>query len=371
MAKKVVRSFTKMADNLLENPKVQVTAKKDLRIPPVHLVGHLYALWSGTKKFAEDGDLSRFDDDMIAELAEYTGDPAKFVRTLQLRRWLDERLIHDWIDHQRDWLISKYKNRPHILKAIWAKHGRVYGRDDQEEEEEAGNGDDAPAPAGKSSGSSREVNGKSSGSNREAQEVEVEKELKTPNPVTQDQEEKKNSNKGGTGENAETPPGEPRVFSSSFSSSSRVQSFEPPSAREPPWEELSAAQVFEAFKTMFRMNGVSDHVEFQRLMSNAGVTPARWAMLFMDKIAYAYGKEDGRIRLDLRDINPVALTAAGFRPKRGGKQQEPTGSARGLFKEIFVDVTCDPEGRGKRWRIITGEGIARELEKRKGRHGGA
>ena len=195
----------------------------------------------------------------------------------------------------------------------------------------------------------------------------------TPNSLTHDPKEKKNPNKGGMGENAAAPPDEPqpRVFSFSDSSGSRVRGSGIPSRNEIPWDDLTVDQVFLPFASMFRMNGVPHSGDLSRLVKNAQVSPARWAMLFMDKIAYAYGKEDGKVRLDVQDIDPVALTAAGFRPKSGKRVQLPTESACGLFKEIFIDVVFDTEGRGKRWRIITGPGLTAELQKRKGKNGAA
>lgn len=143
--------WIKILTTLRNHPKLEVTAK-DLRLPAVHLRGHLLTLWLGTLELAEDGDLSRYDDEMIASLAEYKGDADHFVQTLTDRGWLEDRAVHDWLDYVGDYLTSKYKSRRRdILDSIWQKHGRVYG-------------------GGKELGSKREGVGKELGSKWEVQD---------------------------------------------------------------------------------------------------------------------------------------------------------------------------------------------------------
>lgn len=366
MAKKLVRSFTKMADDLLENPKTKVTAK-DLRIAPVHLVGHLYALWSGTKKFAEDGDLSRFDDDMISFLAEYGGDSAKFVQALQHRGWLDGKLIHDWIDHQREWLISKYKNRPHILEAVWARHGRKYGRDDPDGEDAAAGGGD-PLDAGKLSGSNREVNGKSSGSDWEPQEAEVEKELKALCPQALSQEETK-SPKGGLGENGGACGGvaEPQGSLNSFSKGFRVQG-SPGLAETMPCAGFTVEEVFDALEKPLRFHGILSPHELGARVKHCQVDPAYWAMLFLDKLDAGYRIRDGTCLVESEDADPIAMTIGGLRPKSGGQKHAPTDAARGFFAEIMQERAKAKVGLHARWNgNLTGPAVAVELGRRKGK----
>ncbi len=351
-------------DSRLRGHHKLIACADDLDLKPVYLEGHLDSFWLACLERFEDGDVSKLSNIQIAILAEYNTKHAdRFVQLLQKHRWLDDHLIHDWLDYVGDYLKSKYRKSPEKLLEIYRKHGR------EEELKKKGSSGTCTGHVPDTSCTSQEVD----------QDIELDG-LKTPNPLTQDPKEKKNPNKGGMGENAAAPPGEPqlrvdepqpRVFSFSDFSGSRVRGSGIPSRNEIPWDDLTVEHVFPPFASMFRMNGVPDSVDLLRLATNTKAPPARWAMLFMDKIAYAYGEEDGKIRLDEQAVDPVALTVAGFRPKRGGRAQSPTESACGLFKEIFIDVVFDPEGRGKRWRIITGEGIARELEKRKGGHGGA
>ena len=191
---------------------------------------------------------------------------------------------------------------------------------------------------------------------------------KTQNPKTRNQstqEETKKENQRGFGGNGDPPPpaGEPRVFDSFFSSGSGVTGSRTLDDIE--WERLPALRLFQLLGNVFLLAGVRDARELHRLADKAGVSPARWTMLFFDKIGYAYGQVDGKFRVDVEEVNAVALTAAGFKPKRG-PPQAPTESACRLFKEIVFDLVGDPEC--KRWRpSLSPPGIAVELAKRKGK----
>lgn len=99
-----------------------------LRIRRSYAMGHLHSLWHAALEQQEDGDLSSWSDEFIAESSDFPGDAPQFVRLLQQHRWLDGRLLHDWIDYAGLYLIRKYstsgKDR---LVEIWLKHGREYG----------------------------------------------------------------------------------------------------------------------------------------------------------------------------------------------------------------------------------------------------
>lgn len=112
---------------LLRHRKLREFARS-LRLKPVYVMGHLHALWHAALEQQEDGDLSSWSDDLIAESSEYTGDAPKYVSLLQEHRWLDDRLIHDWLDYAGAYLRGKYakKNRDRLVQ-IWRLHGREYG----------------------------------------------------------------------------------------------------------------------------------------------------------------------------------------------------------------------------------------------------
>lgn len=102
---------------------------KDLRVRPVHALGHLHVLWHAALEQAEEGDLSSWTDDFIAESACWPGGAPQFVRLLQKHGWLDGKLLHDWLDYAGMYLIKKYStSNVDRLKKIWKKHGLSYGR---------------------------------------------------------------------------------------------------------------------------------------------------------------------------------------------------------------------------------------------------
>lgn len=108
-----------------------ISLAKELRLKPVYCLGHLHALWHAAMEQAEDGDLSSWSDEFIAESAGFQGDVTQFVSLLQLHGWLDGKILHDWLDYAGRFLRGKYSTRGREkLVEIWAKHGRVYGNAD-------------------------------------------------------------------------------------------------------------------------------------------------------------------------------------------------------------------------------------------------
>jgi len=99
-----------------------------LRIRRSYAMGHLHALWHAALEQQEDGDLTAWSDEFIADSSDFPGDAPQYVRLLQQHRWLDGRLIHDWLDYSGLFLIKKYSTSNRVrLVEIWLKHGRVYG----------------------------------------------------------------------------------------------------------------------------------------------------------------------------------------------------------------------------------------------------
>jgi len=99
----------------------------DLRLKPVYTMGHLHALWHSALEQQEDGDLSAWSDTFISSEADFPGDAERFVQLLQKHKWLDGKLIHDWLNYAGRYLKAKYRSsNPARLIEIWAKHGKVY-----------------------------------------------------------------------------------------------------------------------------------------------------------------------------------------------------------------------------------------------------
>ena len=96
------------------HPKTLRAAKR-LGVSRVLVVGHLQYLWWWCLDYAPDGDLSGFDDDEIAQAAEWDGDADAFVGALVDAGFLDQdgdRLaIHDNGDYNGKLRDQREKNR--------------------------------------------------------------------------------------------------------------------------------------------------------------------------------------------------------------------------------------------------------------------
>ena len=107
---------------LLRHRKL-VSLAKDLRLKPVYTLGHLHSLWHAALEQADNGDLTSWTDDFIAESASYQGDAPQFVSLLQKHRWLDGKVIHDWLDYAGNYLRScKYRRNPEKWQEIENLH---------------------------------------------------------------------------------------------------------------------------------------------------------------------------------------------------------------------------------------------------------
>lgn len=81
------------------HPKTRKLARY-LDVSRVTAVGHLHFLWWWCLDFAQDGDLTDYSDDEIAEAAEWEGTPELFVLGLEQCGFLDgDRRVHDWHDY--------------------------------------------------------------------------------------------------------------------------------------------------------------------------------------------------------------------------------------------------------------------------------
>lgn len=103
-----------------------ISLARDLRLKPVYVLGHLHALWHAALEQQEDGDLSSWSDDLIAEFSNYQGDAPQYVSLLQKHGWLDDKMIHDWKDYAGRYLEAKYRTSdPERLKIIKEKHSQT------------------------------------------------------------------------------------------------------------------------------------------------------------------------------------------------------------------------------------------------------
>jgi hypothetical protein len=85
------------------HPKTRRAARQ-LGITLPAMVGHLQFLWWWCLDYADDGDLSNYDDIEIAEAALWTGDATVFMDALTMVGFIDSdgedgRGIHDWAEY--------------------------------------------------------------------------------------------------------------------------------------------------------------------------------------------------------------------------------------------------------------------------------
>jgi len=88
--------------NLTNHPKLSRLSDL-LKTNKIKALGHLVCLWLYAQKYRADGDLTGWDDHLVASAAEWKGNASRFVSALLEAGFLDDvegqRLIHDWEGH--------------------------------------------------------------------------------------------------------------------------------------------------------------------------------------------------------------------------------------------------------------------------------
>ena len=343
------------------HPKL-ISSAKSLAIPKVYLEGHLVSLWSGALEYAEDGDLWRGDEErsirFIESLAEIPDNPGRFIEVLRLDHWLEGWLIHDWLDHAAKYLIAKYKshNRERLVE-IWAKHGKVYGREQ-----------DNGTSQGKLLGMDGEVVGTNSDPplTLNPEPLPLNQKPITLNPRTLNKRKESNPMGGAGGEAGND---ENAGSSNLVLKGSRVQGY-PNSQAELTGAGMTHKEVFEVFMPLLAFHSVLTLESFYERVKHCRTTPAQWMMLFLDKVQAVYRDRDGTTLIDTEDADPVAMTMAGLLPNKNRRQHHPTDAARQLFVEIMIDYDRANNGGKAKWLgRISAPAITLELERRKGKAG--
>ena len=118
------RNTDLLRQKLLKDNALILSQRDQLQAQQV--IGHLHALWHSVLEQQENGDLTDWPDDMIAQAAAYTGSASTFVSSLQSRKWLDGKIIHDWMDYAGRYLLIKYRtSNPKRLLQIQKLHQSV------------------------------------------------------------------------------------------------------------------------------------------------------------------------------------------------------------------------------------------------------
>ena len=90
---------------LRSHPKTRKAARRaGVSLPT--MIGHLHLLWYWALDLAEDGDLSKFDEEDLADGAAWEGDPEVFVAALvecgsggRAGFLTEDRQLHDWQEY--------------------------------------------------------------------------------------------------------------------------------------------------------------------------------------------------------------------------------------------------------------------------------
>lgn len=81
---------------LRDHPKT-ARLRRRLGVSLPQAIGHVVMTWTWAVRYAPNGDLSRFDADVIADAAGWEDEAGQFVRAMISAGFLDEDLcIHDW-----------------------------------------------------------------------------------------------------------------------------------------------------------------------------------------------------------------------------------------------------------------------------------
>jgi hypothetical protein len=101
--------------NTQTHPKFRGLAKA-LKLKQFEAVGVLESLWMMACQFAgDDGDLSRFTPQEIADWMDWTRDAEGLIQALIEHRWLDSDggslSVHDWQDHKPHYLKDRERKK--------------------------------------------------------------------------------------------------------------------------------------------------------------------------------------------------------------------------------------------------------------------
>jgi len=107
-------AWIKSHQELRNHPKVKRLARI-CSVPPTQVIGHLHFLWWYALDYAQDGDLSSFDNDELAEIAGWEGEASTFVEAMGSVGFLDgspgEYSIHDWGEYAGRLIEDREKKR--------------------------------------------------------------------------------------------------------------------------------------------------------------------------------------------------------------------------------------------------------------------
>lgn len=108
-------AWFKMFDTTREHPKIVRHLRRLLGISKAAAIGHVNSLWCWSLRFAEDGNLSGFDNVDLADAAYWEGDPTDFIDALVETNLLDLSddglIIHDWMERAGSYKAAQARTR--------------------------------------------------------------------------------------------------------------------------------------------------------------------------------------------------------------------------------------------------------------------
>lgn len=115
--------------NLEDHPKVMLLMQKtgwNLD----ECIGRLHRLWWWALKYAEDGDLSKYDCSQFLVRLDPNKDPKELFHMLKEVSLVENNgMLHDWLDYAGRYLTAKYRtSKPNKLKDLHKKHKSANSR---------------------------------------------------------------------------------------------------------------------------------------------------------------------------------------------------------------------------------------------------
>lgn len=106
-------------EELLSHPKSK-RLKRKLNVSIHEVVGILHFFWHWAIKYAEDGDITKFSSEDIADAIEFDGDADNLIQSLIESGFVDEvdgnRIIHDWFDYGGKLILWRRKEADRLKK---------------------------------------------------------------------------------------------------------------------------------------------------------------------------------------------------------------------------------------------------------------
>lgn len=107
-------------EEIARHPKTKKLARK-LGVSVPAAIGHIHLLWWWALNYAQDGDLSRYDNEEIADAIMYEGDAETAIEALIAAGFVDDNngsyIIHDWYDYAGRLIEQREQHRARSKRA--------------------------------------------------------------------------------------------------------------------------------------------------------------------------------------------------------------------------------------------------------------